>query len=87
MMNNRRHPYRGKRWRALRTLGITLAVVLTMQAPPAQAQDAADARPALRSLSNAFTHVAQKAMPAVVFIQVEKRVGSGQHAVQLSQPI
>jgi hypothetical protein len=48
---------------------MALAVVLTLQAPPSQAQDAADARPALRSLSNAFTQVAQKAMPAVVLFR------------------
>jgi serine protease Do len=67
-------------------LVVALAVVVTIQAPPSQAQDAADARPALRSLSNAFTQVAQQAMPAVVFIQVEKRISGGQPPFGYNNP-
>ena len=75
-MNSSRHPNRDHRWNTCLALAIALAVALAMPAPWAQAQASSEAHSALRHLSRAFTQVAQKAMPAVVFIQVERRVES-----------
>lgn len=57
-----------------------------LQAPWLQAREGDDARPALRNLSKAFTQVAQDAMPAVVFIQVEKLLDAGQSPFGYNNP-
>lgn len=85
-MNSPRQPSRGERGHVFLALGVALVFALAMQAPPSHAQEASDARPALRSLSKAFTQVAQDAMPAVVFIQVEKRLEGAQSPFGYNNP-
>jgi len=85
-MNGLRQPKRNERWRLLFVLSMALAFIIALQAPPSEAREADNARPALRGLSKAFTQVAQDAMPAVVFIQVEKRVGGGQQPFGYNDP-
>jgi len=74
------------RWQVHLALGLALVLMMTMSVSPAQAREAEDARPALRSLSRAFTQVAQQAMPAVVFIQVEKTLETGTSPFGLNNP-
>lgn len=74
------------RWNTRLVLPVAFVCTLTLQTPQAYAQERGDARPALRSLSKAFTHVAQDAMPAVVFIQVEKRLSGGQQPFGYNNP-
>lgn len=85
-MNSPRQPGRGDRRPALVALVVALVVALAIQAPPSQARESDDARPALRNLSKAFTQVAQDAMPAVVYIQVERRVAGGQDPFGFNNP-
>jgi serine protease Do len=85
-MNGKRQPKQNERRRLLLVLSLALAFIIAFQAPGAQAREADNARPALRSLSKAFTQVAQEAMPAVVFIQVEKQVGGGQRPFGYNDP-
>ena len=85
-MNSRGQPSRGDRRHAFLALGVALVFALAMPALPSHAQEASDARPALRNLSKAFTQVAQDAMPAVVFIQVEKRLEGGQQPFGYNNP-
>jgi len=87
MMYSMRQFSRGYgRWQVHLALGLALVLMMTMSVSPAQAREAEDARPALRSLSRAFTQVAQQAMPAVVFIQVEKTLETGTSPFGLNNP-
>jgi serine protease Do len=52
----------------------------------AQAQHQSASRSDLRQLSNAFTQVAQDAMPAVVFIQVEQTLQGGEPGSDFNNP-
>jgi S1-C subfamily serine protease len=71
MRSLRQHDRHGMRHRRL-ALAAALLLIIALPALPAPAREAEEARSALRQLSSAFTQVAQDAMPAVVFIQVEK---------------
>lgn len=63
-MNSWRQQGRNERRSLLLVLSVALVFTLTIPSPPSEARNADDARPALRSLSKAFTQVAQDAMPA-----------------------
>jgi serine protease Do len=65
---------------------IAITLIVVMCAPGLQAQSRGEARSELRNLSNAFTQVAQDAMPAVVFIQVEKTLQGGESSSNLNNP-
>jgi S1-C subfamily serine protease len=78
MPNTRRHYRHQMPWNTCFALGVIFLVMLTLSVPRLQAREPDDTRPALRSLSKAFTQVAHDAMPAVVFIQVEKLLDADQ---------
>jgi S1-C subfamily serine protease len=78
MHNGQRHHRHQMPWNTCLALGMILLVMLTLPVPRLQAQEPDDAHAALRSLSKAFTQVAHDAMPAVVFIQVEKLLDADQ---------
>jgi serine protease Do len=67
-------------------LAAALLLIIALPALPAPAREAEEARSALRQLSSAFTQVAQDAMPAVVFIQVEKNLAGGQSPFGYNNP-
>jgi serine protease Do len=85
-MNSFTRQSQSKRWRLFLVLSAALVCTVMLQAAHSEARDTNDARPALRSLSQAFTQVAQDAMPAVVFIQVEKRLRGGQQPFRYNDP-
>jgi serine protease Do len=65
---------------------IAVALIVVIRAPASQAKDQGEAHSYLRGLSKAFTDVAQEAMPAVVFIKVEKTLQGGEQTFEFNNP-
>jgi serine protease Do len=57
-------------------LGIGSAIFFGTQTPTTQAQDHIEGVQTLRSMSDAFVHIADTASPAVAFIEVESKVSA-----------
>src|SRR5688572_30397276 len=76
----------GKGMKRAVIFAIAMALIMVVLAPRSQAQGQGEARSDLRNLSNAFTQVAQDAMPAVVFIQVENILQGGEQGANFNNP-
>jgi serine protease Do len=70
MQHSNAHKLTGSRWQQRCIIGLWLLIFGLLQPHWAQAQ--APVPPAARELSNAFTEVSRRALPAVVFITVVK---------------
>jgi serine protease Do len=79
---NRRRLYR----KTLVALGAAIVLVGITYPLWVQARECNEALSAWHSLSKVFTQVAQDAMPAVVFIQVEKILEGGAHPFGFNDP-
>ena len=65
---------------------IAMALIMGIHTSGSQAQNQSASHSDLRQLSNAFTQVAQDAMPAVVFIQVEQTLQGGEPGSDFNNP-